>query len=161
MRIDKFVVDAAAYGRWGEILQSVCGLSPKETTPTKKGMSCPYCGGVDRYEYKDHANGLYFCRGCEAGDGYSMIMKVYGCRFVHALEIVARWLNLTETNSNSDLDKIKEECRLRQEQLAESKRIIAQKERNQAAQKALYEYSIATQPAPLHPFLQKKTIASL
>ncbi|MET4694327.1 primase-helicase zinc-binding domain-containing protein [Endozoicomonas lisbonensis] len=151
MRIEKDIVDAAAYGKWGEILQSIYGLSPKETTPTKKGMSCPHCGGNDRYEYKDHANGLYFCRGCEAGDGYSMIMKIHDCGFVRALEMVASWLNLTHTGNHFDFAKIKVEYRVKRERRAESERIITLKAQRIAAQKASYEYSTSTNPDPFHP----------
>lgn len=56
-------VKLAAYGQWDMILQNLCGLSDKETIPTKSGMPCPNCGGHDRYEFKSADNGYYMCRG--------------------------------------------------------------------------------------------------
>ena len=89
-------VKAEALGQWDFILRTTCGLTTEQTTPTKKGMPCPYCGGNDRYEFKSTENGYYMCRGCNAGDGFSMVMKQLNCSFSDALNIVAGSLGISE-----------------------------------------------------------------
>ena len=87
----------AAQNRWPEILQTVAGLNRTQTTPTKRGMPCPYCGGTDRYEFKQPEDGYYLCRGCGAGDGWSMVMKILSVDFCQAAEQVADFLRIDKT----------------------------------------------------------------
>lgn len=87
-------VRRAAQNRWPEILQIVSGLNKAQTTPTKTGIPCPHCGGTDRYEFKQAKDGFYLCRGCGAGDGWSMVMKMLGVDFRQAAEQVARHLGI-------------------------------------------------------------------
>ena len=87
-------VRRASQNRWPEILQIVAGLNKAQTTPTKAGMPCPNCGGTDRYEFKKVEDGFYLCRGCGAGDGWSMVMKMLGVDFRLAAEQVARHLGI-------------------------------------------------------------------
>ena len=87
-------VRSAAAGQWDAILRQVCGLSENETIPSRKGLPCPYCAGTDRYEFKSAENGHYLCRGCGAGDGWSMVMKILHCDFAGAVRHVAEWLHL-------------------------------------------------------------------
>ncbi len=87
-------VKQAAFGQWDNVLRAICGLSEKETTPTKRGMPCPHCGGHDRYEFKSPDDGYYLCRGCGAGDGFKMLMAIQSCNFSDAVQIVARHLGV-------------------------------------------------------------------
>ena len=87
-------VRRATQNRWPEILQIVAGLNKAQTTPTKTGMPCPHCGGTDRYEFKKVEDGFYLCRGCGAGDGWSMVMKMLGVDFRQAAEQVAQHLGI-------------------------------------------------------------------
>ena len=93
MRLDD--VRRATRNRWPEILQTVAGLTKAQTTPTRTGMPCPHCGGTDRYEFKKVEDGFYLCRGCGAGDGWSMVMKVLGVDFRQSIEQVARYLGIS------------------------------------------------------------------
>ncbi len=88
-------VRAAASGRWDELLRHIAGLSEAETTPTKQGIPCPHCAGHDRYEFKSVDNGYYLCRGCGAGDGWSLLMKLLRVDFKEALTLVAEYLRIT------------------------------------------------------------------
>jgi len=46
---------------------------------------CPACGGTDRYMFDDrHGRGDFMCRGCGAGDGFALLMRVHGWTFVEA-----------------------------------------------------------------------------
>jgi len=47
-----------------------------------KHKECPHCGGTDRFRYDDKfGHGNYFCNGCDAGDGFSLVGKVLGLEF--------------------------------------------------------------------------------
>ena len=87
-------VRTAATGHWPGILSALCGLTEVQTTPSKRGMPCPYCNGHDRYEFKSPDDGHYMCRGCGAGDGFSLVMKINQCNFLEALHRVADYLNM-------------------------------------------------------------------
>lgn len=91
-------VKRAAAGQWVILLQQLAGLSEPETTPGRKGMPCPHCGGTDRYEFKSIEDGFYMCRGCGAGDGWSMLQKRLGVDFKGAVEQVAQYLGITKGN---------------------------------------------------------------
>jgi len=88
-------VNRQAHGRWSEILMSVGGLTGTQVQP-KKYQGCPICGGKDRYNYDDYeGNGNYFCRGCDAGNGWTMLTKKLGIDFKDALQKVGEYLNMT------------------------------------------------------------------
>lgn len=78
-------VKATAYEQWPFILQQLAGLTERETSPTKRGMPCPYCNGHDRYEFKSPDNGFFMCRGCGAGDGWKMLMQINAWTFPNAV----------------------------------------------------------------------------
>lgn len=94
-------VKQAAAGQWDVLLRQLAGLSEAQTTPSKKGGPCRHCGGTDRYEFKSVENGHYLCRGCGAGDGWSMLMKCLGADFSECLNLVAQHLGVTHTSSQS------------------------------------------------------------
>lgn len=51
---------------------------------------CPYCAGEDRFRFDNKGGeGTYYCSGCGAGDGWSLLQKVLGCDFKEACNQVA------------------------------------------------------------------------
>lgn len=56
---------------------------------------CPACGGKDRFRFDDKdGHGGYFCNGCGAGDGFSLLEKVHGWTAQEALQAIAHWLGV-------------------------------------------------------------------
>ena len=148
MRLDD--VRRATRNRWPEILQIVAGLTKAQTTPTKKGMPCPHCGGTDRYEFKKAEDGFYLCRGCGAGDGWSMVMKMLGVDFRQAVEQVARHLGIDCPNGNKDY---------KTNQKPKPDNIIPR--HNNVAEKAQRIWSQSDRDPADHPYLVKKHIPPL
>lgn len=149
-------VKASAMGQWDFALQQTCGLSPKETTPTKKGMPCPNCGGHDRYEFKSTENGFYMCRGCDAGDGFSMIMKMHDCSFSDAVLLVASILGLSEQSHLSPLDI---ETKRKEFQAAEERqRHQALQNERKAAIRADKSFRSLPYADPHFPYLSNKSV---
>ncbi len=71
-------VDAARH-HWVSI-HSAFGI--EENYLQNKHGDCPCCGGKDRYRYDNkNGTGSYFCSGCGAGDGFSLLMKFTGRPF--------------------------------------------------------------------------------
>lgn len=142
------IVRSETAGRWDKILQNLCGLSEAETTPGRRGMPCPYCGGVDRYEFKSVDNGHYLCRGCGAGDGWSLVMKLRHCDFSEAMRQVSEWLHVAP----------------REQKTIPSKGKISPSDRNKnhdrVAVKAQYLWSQSVAPDRRHPYLVAKQLPS-
>src|SRR6516162_9674187 len=68
---------------------------------------CPACGGTDRYLFDDrHGRGDFHCRGCGAGDGFALLMRVHGWTFVEARRRV-----LAETGLGSPSNMLPEPLR--------------------------------------------------
>ena len=150
------LVKAAAMGQWDYVLQQTCGMSPKQTTPTKKGMPCPNCGGHDRFEFKSAENGYYMCRGCGAGDGFSMIIKMCECSFSEAVMLVADGLGIAKHSGTSSFDI---ESKKRELQAAEEERqaVVVQNE-YKAAVRAKEVFNTASYPSSDFPYLVNKHV---
>ncbi|MHB1870904.1 MAG: toprim domain-containing protein [Steroidobacteraceae bacterium] len=68
---------------WPAILAQL-GI-PEEVLRPKKPGPCPACGGRDRFVFDNRKlRGDFFCRGCGAGDGFALLMRVYGWGFAEA-----------------------------------------------------------------------------
>jgi putative DNA primase/helicase len=77
-------------GGWTEVLRQV-GVAEEFLRGKRHPGPCPFCGGRDRYVYDDrNGRGDYFCRQCGAGDGFSLVQKIFGLTFPKALERVAK-----------------------------------------------------------------------
>lgn len=65
--------------RWPLVLEQL-GIAPEYLT--NKHGPCPACGGHDRYRF-DNKNGRggFFCNGCGAGDGFTLLQRVHGWDF--------------------------------------------------------------------------------
>ncbi|EQD69498.1 phage P4 alpha, zinc-binding domain protein [mine drainage metagenome] len=74
---------------WPAILAQL-GI-PEESLRPKKPGPCPACGGRDRFTFDNRKlRGDFFCRGCGAGDGFALLMRVYGWGFPEARRQVMR-----------------------------------------------------------------------
>lgn len=75
-----------ARNHWRHIL-SQYDVPPEALTG--KHTACPYCGGQDRFRFDNKEGaGTYYCSGCGAGTGYSLLMKLKGVNFGEALKMV-------------------------------------------------------------------------
>ena len=100
-------VKQQARHQWRAILAGL-GIDPAYLR--NRHGPCPACGGKDRFRFDDKdGDGGYFCNGCGAGDGFSLLEKVHGWTPQEALLAVARWLGmvgeygLTVTSSRSPI----------------------------------------------------------
>jgi len=77
---------AAARGKWKSILSHL-RVSP--LVLSGKHVSCPHCGGIDRFRFTDYqGGGEYFCNGCGAGDGFDLLMGVFHADFQTVAKMV-------------------------------------------------------------------------
>ncbi len=78
----------AAHNRWPQILLAL-GVDEKYLNP-KKHSGCPVCGqGKDCYRFRDkYGSGDWICSRCGGGDGFKLIMGVFGWDFAHAAKQV-------------------------------------------------------------------------
>ena len=72
-------ISERAIGRWHGIL-SALGIRA-EFLRSKHGP-CPLCHGRDRYRWDNkEGKGTFYCNGCGAGDGFTLLMNVHGWDF--------------------------------------------------------------------------------
>ena len=65
-----------AHGRWREILPQF-GIDSRFLR--NKHGPCPLCAGKDRFRFDDKlGQGNYYCNGCGAGTGFTMLQKFLG-----------------------------------------------------------------------------------
>jgi putative DNA primase/helicase len=80
---------------WPAILEQL-GIDGKYLR--NKHGPCPVCGGKDRYRFDNkHARGGYFCNGCGAGDGFTLLQRVHGWDFKTARARVIEAAGLERT----------------------------------------------------------------
>jgi len=78
----------AARGRWYGILAAL-GVDPQYLRNVHG--PCPICReGKDRWRWDDKMNGNFFCSQCGAGDGFTLLEKLYGWDFARAAVEVDR-----------------------------------------------------------------------
>src|ERR1700722_3864303 len=65
---------------WPAVLAQL-GIA-EEFLRRRKAGPCPVCGGRDRYVFDNRkGRGDFLCRGCGAGSGFDLLMRVHGWRF--------------------------------------------------------------------------------
>lgn len=80
-------------GKWYKVLKE---LGIPENFINGKNGPCPLCGGKDRFRFTDYENnGLYICRGCGNGNGWTLIQKYFDINFAQAAKIVKGVLGIT------------------------------------------------------------------
>jgi putative DNA primase/helicase len=75
-----------ARGRWPDILAEL-GIDRKHLI--NRHGPCPACGGRDRFRFDDKGgSGSFFCNGCGAGSGITLLMRMNGWGFKEAAQAV-------------------------------------------------------------------------
>lgn len=94
----KAEINAAAHGRWREILEA-CGI-PSDILD-KKHHPCPSCGGTDRFRFTDgsgssRGSGVWICNQCkpEGGSPFDLLIDVCGYSLNEAKDKVAALVGL-------------------------------------------------------------------
>lgn len=90
--IDLERVKRESNGRWAGIYHQL-GID----VGIGKHKPCPHCGGKDRFRFSDlSGNGEYYCNQCSYGDGFDLVMKIFGCTFIESVQKVANILGVVE-----------------------------------------------------------------
>lgn len=147
-----------ATGQWPEIL---AGLGIDAGALRNRHGPCPGCGGRDRFRFDDAgARGTFICGGGGeplAGDGFALLMHVYGWRFPEAVEEVARALGLQPGEAKqanaAHVARLQEQARQRQAQ-ADAERVERHR-RCAADAAALWSRG---EPVTRHAYLQRKAV---
>ncbi|WGM04045.1 VapE domain-containing protein [Arsenophonus nasoniae] len=72
-------------------------LNQLNISTNRKESPCPACGGNTRYRFDDlEGRGTYFCSHCGAGDGLSIVMKVYKLNAQEAAKMIVDVLGLQQ-----------------------------------------------------------------
>jgi putative DNA primase/helicase len=78
-------------GRWKGLLR-LAGLNERHLL--NKHTDCPICqDGKDRYRFDDKGDGLYYCNQCGAGDGFSLLQKVFGYDFKQSCDFIDKFVD--------------------------------------------------------------------
>jgi putative DNA primase/helicase len=86
-------------GRWRDVLM---GVGIDEAFLKKKPGPCPACGGRDRFTFTDRQQrGDFFGRGCGAGDGFTLVMKVARCDFGTAVRRVLEASGIAQATTHA------------------------------------------------------------
>ncbi|MGZ4996135.1 MAG: toprim domain-containing protein [Methylobacter sp.] len=101
-----------AQGRWPDIL-AYYGIQ-REYLRNRHGP-CPICQGRDRFRFDNkNGTGSYYCSGCGAGDGVSLLMKYCGFDFKTAANEVRKIIGQCKmTTTTSTNDTAKNEARIK------------------------------------------------
>lgn len=92
---------------WVNVLAS---LGIGENFLRKKPGPCPACGGKDRFSFDNRTgHGDYFCRKCEAGDGFKLLMRVHGWNFSDARQRVMEAAGISERTAREEIRRVERE----------------------------------------------------
>jgi putative DNA primase/helicase len=92
---------------WPQILSS---LGIGESFLRKRPGPCPACGGNDRFTFDNRkGHGDYFCRKCEPGDGFKLLMRVHGWDFPVARRRVMEAAGISEREVREEIRRIERE----------------------------------------------------
>lgn len=83
---DRLTTKVLAKGRWNEIFKAL-GVPAKIING--KPQPCPFCGGRDRFQWKNYeGTGGFICRHCGNGDGFELLKRLHGWTFREAAKQV-------------------------------------------------------------------------
>lgn len=101
-----------AIGKWPSILSA---LGVDQVFLKNKHGPCPICGGKDRFRFDDkNGKGSYFCSGCGAGDGFSLLQKVNGWSFAEAAKAIEGIIGKCQAQTQAkDVASSSNECRIK------------------------------------------------
>lgn len=98
MPIDFEKLKSECHGRWSGIFDYL-GVD----VGTGKHKPCPSCGGDDRFRFDGALNnGSYICNQCGAGDGFSLLMKVFSWEFTQCIKQVGKAVGMVPENNNKE-----------------------------------------------------------
>lgn len=108
-----------ARNRWPGILAT---LGIEERFLTNKHGPCPVCNGKDRFRFDDKdGDGTYYCNAHGAGDGFRLLMDVFGWDFKQTAQEVAKIVDTAPTTTpkpkrtpeqaRAELNRIREQCK--------------------------------------------------
>lgn len=112
-RIDR--IFRAAEGRWPQIFEAA-GMNSRHFA--KPNRPCPLCGGTDRFTFlskREPDHGMWFCRGCGAGDGIRLVRSFRHATFFETLEFIESFLGLPSRNAAPSPGAAREERRAQRE----------------------------------------------
>ena len=84
-------VTSAAANNWPHVL---AGLHIDVPDSPRQHVSCPACGGRDRFRFDDNGRGSFICNQCGAGDGLDLIKRVNNCGATEAAQLAADVLGI-------------------------------------------------------------------
>jgi len=90
---------AKVSGQWPHLLRAIGGL--QEHYLSGKHLSCPCCGGTDRYRWiSDEGPAGWYCSHCGGknqqgggGNGIDLLMRLRGWTFKEAIQQIERYYN--------------------------------------------------------------------
>lgn len=90
---------------WRNVLASL-GV-PESALSGRKNIPCPACGGTDRFTFDNRSGrGDFFCRGCGAGKGFELLMRLHGWEFPQAFHAVIEVARLDPTRGPTSIDRL-------------------------------------------------------
>jgi len=87
---------------WPAILIQL-GVGEEFLRGKKKPGPCPACGGTDRFFFDNRTgHGDFYCRHCDAGDGFDLLQRVHRCDFTEARRRVMEAAGLSDSDQHAD-----------------------------------------------------------
>ncbi len=84
---------------WPDVLER-CGIARAHLV--NKHGPCPACGGTDRFRFDNRGGrGGFICGKCGAGDGFALLMRVFGWNFSTARDRVVEAAGLASADRHS------------------------------------------------------------
>lgn len=112
-------IKTLARNRWPGILTT---LGIEERFLKNKHGPCPVCQGKDRFRFDDKdGDGTYYCNAHGAGDGFRLLMDVFGWDFKQTAQEVSKIVDTAPTitpkpkrtpeQARAELNRIREQCK--------------------------------------------------
>lgn len=153
-----YSVSKMAYGRWDFIFSQIL----PEVKQNTKHQPCPICGGKDRFRlFKDWVEtGSGICNQCEAGNGFTWLMRSTGQSFNEVSNAVLSQINPAFRRGSSESFRYaynKRQIKIREDRLRGE---LEQREQQVNASIKVQKYWCCALPAD-HAYLIKKQLPTL